>query len=138
MRFRSNSNSSFRARQSRQFSQACTKPEVKFEYLMEHEGTKYILTDHARAQAVKRHGMPIEQMKSFFIKAHKGLSAFTWTEYNQEVFVYSRSYQRGCIVAARRDYKNQSNQRLGYVIVTVYPYGISKPAHPDTEIIYVD
>lgn len=139
MRFRSGENTAYRARQSRQFAQACARPKpVKFEILMEHKGTKVILTDHARQQARKRHGLPIEQMKKFFILAHDALQDFKWVEYNQEVFVYSRSHQRGCIIAARRDFKNQQDRRLGYVVVTVYPYGISRPAHPDTEVIYCD
>jgi hypothetical protein len=104
---------------------------------MEYKGVKIILTDHVRVQARKRHGMPVEQMKTYFQHVVDGLEDFKWVEYNQEIFVYSRAFQRGMIIACRRDYKNQQNQRLGYVAVTCYPYGKSLPAHPDTEVVYV-
>jgi hypothetical protein len=110
---------------------------VKFEYLMEYRCTKIVLTDHVRTRAGQRHGMPIEQMKVYFQHVIDGLDGFTWTHYNQEVFVYSKAYQRGMIIARRRDHKNQASNKMVLVAVTCYPYGKSIPAHPDTEIIYV-
>lgn len=111
----------------------------KFEYMLEHKGWKVILTDHARQQAVKRHGMPIEQMRRFFVGAIDGIieADFQVQEYNQEVFIYSRSFCRGMIVAFRRDYKNPNNKNLALAVVTVYPYGAQSPAHKDTQTVRV-
>jgi hypothetical protein len=110
---------------------------IKFEYLIKHKGVKVILTDHCRTRALKRHGMPIERMKAFFIEVIDGLADFTWKEYNQEIFVYSRHFQRGAVVAYRRDFKNQASRDMCLAVITIYPYGKSTPAHPDTEVIYV-
>jgi hypothetical protein len=129
-------NSSFRDRQSRQFDQACAKP-VKFEYLMEYKGIKIILTDHVRDRARQRHGMPVEQMKVYFQHVIDGLVDFPWVEENQEIFVYSRAFQRGVVIARRRDYKNQGNRDMAYVGITLYPYGRAYPAQKDTEVVYV-
>jgi hypothetical protein len=129
-------NSSFRDRQSRQFDQACAKP-VKFEYLMEYKGIKIILTDHVRDRARQRHGMPVEQMKVYFQHVIDGLVDFPWVEYNQEIFVYSRAFNRGMIIARRRDFKNQGNRDMAYVAVTMYPFGRGYPAQKDTEVVYV-
>ena len=111
---------------------------VKFEYLMEYKGIKIILTDHVRDRARKRHGMAVEQMKTYFQHVVDGLAGFKWVEYNQEIFVYSRAFQRGMIIARRRDFKNQDNGSMALVAVTCYPYGRAVPAHPDTDIVYVD
>jgi hypothetical protein len=107
--------------------------------MMEHRGVKVILTDHSRQQALRRHGMPIEQMKVFFQHAINGIddAGFMPEYYNQEVFIYSKTFQRGMIVAFRRDFKNQDNWHICLVAVTVYPYGVSRPAHKDTVTIYV-
>jgi hypothetical protein len=122
------------------FAKACgSKAEPKFEYLMEYKGIKVVLTDHVRQRSRERHGMPIEQMKTYFQHVINGIDdvGFVPSEYNQEVFIYSKTFQRGMIIAFRRDYKNQSNRRIALVAVTVYPYGRALPAHPDTEVIYV-
>jgi hypothetical protein len=155
------SNTRHRDRQSKQFVQACNtglgKPKAvtgrvtssksnavevnkpKFEYLIKHKGVKVILTDHCRTRAAQRHGMPIETMKDFFIRVIDGIwcQGFKFKEYNQEVFVYSAHYQRGAIVAYRRDFKNQASREMCLAVVTIYPYGKSTPAHKDTEVIYV-
>ena len=112
---------------------------MKTEYLMEHKGLKVIITDHVRTRARQRHGMPIEQMKTFFEHMINGLEEtnFKPVEYNQEVFIYVRAFQRGMIMAFRRDFKNQSDGNVHLVAVTCYPYGRSIPSHPDTEVIYV-
>jgi hypothetical protein len=81
--------------------------------------------------------MPVERMKDFFIRVIDGLANFTWKEYNQEIFVYSSFYQRGAIVAYRRDFKNQASREMCLAVITIYPYGKSTPAHKDTEIVYV-
>jgi hypothetical protein len=81
--------------------------------------------------------MPVETMKDFFVKVIEGLEDFFWSEYNQEVFVYSGHYQRGAIVAYRRDFKNQASREMCLAVVTIYPYGKAQPAQPDTEIVYV-
>ena len=132
-------NRGYRDRQSRQFVQACAKPEEpKFEILMEYRGRKIIITDHAREQNRKRNDFAsIESMKSYFMRVADGLVEYNFKEYNQEVFVYSKSYKRGCIVAYRREFKNPDDHRMHYAIVTVYPLGSSKPMKPDTEVIYV-
>ena len=145
---RNTRNSRLRDHQSRQFDQACLKPgvhpallngpkPVKFEYLMEYKGTKIILTDHVRQRSHERHGMPIEQMKTYFQHVIDGLTEFKWVEYNQEIFVYSRAFQRGMIIAQRRDFKNQGNREMVLVAVTCYPYGRALPAQTDTEVVYV-
>jgi len=109
-----------------------TRP--KFEYLTEIRGTKIILTDHAKQRALSRHGMPLEQMKSWFIEMSDVWASIPVEYYNQEVFVYSRKYQRGMILAYRRDCKNTSRNDLALVVVTVYPYGKDIPAKADTKI----
>ena len=83
--------------------------------------------------------MPVETMIHYFQHVINGIddTGFVPVEYNQEVFIYSRAFQRGMIIAFRRDYKNKTNVKLVLVAVTVYPYGKSLPAHPDTEVIYV-
>ena len=149
-------NRGYRDRQSRQFSQACNRKEdgttantnvpflhtrpsaVKFEILMEYQGKKVIITDHAREQNRKRNDfVDIESMKDYFMRVVDGLVEYDWKEYNQEVFVYSKSYRRGCIVAYRREFKHPDDPRMHYAIVTVYPLGSSAPMKPDTEVIYV-
>jgi hypothetical protein len=116
-----------------------TAKPVKFEYLMEYKGRKVIITDHVRQRSRERHGMPVEQMRVYFQHVIDGLDAcdFKPVEYNQEIFVYSRAFQRGMIIAFRRDYKNQDSSKLAIVAVTCYPYGRAVPAQPDTEVIYV-
>jgi len=108
----------------------------KLEYLIKHNGRPVIITDHVRQRARQRHGMPIEQMKTYFEHMVDGIdqSDFVPVEYNQEVFIYVRAFQRGCVVAFRRDYKTFASS---LIIMTMYPYGRSIPSHPDTEVIYV-
>ena len=126
----------YRDRQTGQLTQACAKPEVKFEYLLKHNGVKVILTDHCRTRAAQRHGMPVETMKDYFIRVVDGLKDFEWKEYNQEIFAFCRHYQRGAVVAYRRDFKNQASREMILAVVTIYPYGKAVPAHPDTETVY--
>jgi hypothetical protein len=121
------------------FDQACQRPAApKVEYLMEYKGRKVIITDHVRQRARERHGMPVETMKTYFQHVIDGLDAcnFKPVEYNQEIFVYSRAFQRGMVIAFRRDFKSD-NQNLVLVAVTCYPYGRAVPAQADTEIYYV-
>jgi len=112
---------------------------IKFEYLTEHRGVKVILTNHARQQAYQRHGLPIESMKLWFTQAIDKIrqTGFEPEYYNQEVFVYNRHYQRGMVVAFRRDNRNVESDKLCLVAVTCYPYGKSFPAHRDTKTIRV-
>jgi hypothetical protein len=81
--------------------------------------------------------MQVETMKNFFVRVIDGLKGFNWSEYNQEIFVYSGHYQRGAVVAWRRDFKNQASRDMCLAVVTIYPYGKATPAHPDTEVVYV-
>jgi len=130
----------YRQRQMAQFQKACGDyQEPKLEYLLEHRGTKVIVTDHVRQRARERHGMPISQMKVYFQHMIDGIAETDYvpTEYNEEVFVYVRAFARGCVVAFRRDFKDQSNRDLIMAIITMYKYGQGKPAHADTEVIYV-
>jgi hypothetical protein len=110
------------------------RPPVKFEYLTELHGVRIIMTDHAKSQCKARHGMQLEQMKQFFVDTLPVWGSVPVVEYNQEVFIYSTKWQRGMIVAYRRDFKNDKSSKIALVVVTVYPYGISKPAHADTEV----
>jgi hypothetical protein len=109
---------------------------TKIEYILEHKGMKVIMTDHARTQARKRHGMPVEQMDLYFRKIVDGLIDFPWEYDNQEIFVYSGHYQRGVILTCRRDFKRPGISRC-YVIVTMYPYGKARPIKEGTRVIYV-
>jgi hypothetical protein len=110
-----------------------TRPkEVKFEYLTEIHGVKIIMTDHAKKQARDRHGMPLDTMKNWFQDMADIWGNVPVKEYNQEVFVYSVKYQRGMILAFRRDFKNDDRQDLAVVVVTVYPYGKAVPMQRDT------
>jgi hypothetical protein len=141
MRHRSHTPSAraFRERQSAMYARAINRdPEPKLEYLTIYKGRSVIVTDHVKDRANERHGMPISQMKVYFHTIIDGLDDhnFKPVEYNQEIFVYSKTYQRGCIVAFRRDFKSNS-QDLIMAVVTMYPYGKSTPAHPDTEVYYV-
>lgn len=112
--------------------------EKKLEYVMEHKGFSVINTDHANRQAKQRHGMTVNQMKDFFTIVIDFIKAgnFEIMEYNQEVFFYSTKYQRGMILAFRRDFKENA-EGMCIVCVTVYPYGQSRPMKDDTEAIYV-
>lgn len=107
--------------------------EVKFEYLTEIDGVKIIMTDHAKKQARDRHGMPLETMKRWFEDMQGIWGNVPVKEYNQEVFVYSVKYQRGMILAYRRDFKNDERTDLALVVVTVYPYGKAVPMQRDTK-----
>ena len=153
-------NTRFRDRQSRQLSQACLKPGVpaallsgperlainnrpgprpikaKVEYLMEYKGVKIILTDHVRDRARQRHGMLVDQMKIYFQHVINGLVDFPWEYDDQEIFVYSRAFQRGVILTNRRDWKS-SGQSKCYVIVTMYPYGKGRPVKSGTRVVHV-
>jgi len=113
-------------------------PAVKFEYLTEIDGLKIIMTDHAKRQAMKRHGMPLETMRAWFVNSSRALLHIrsNLVEYNQEVFVYNAKYQRGMILAFRRDFKNQDSNKICLAVITVYPYGKATPMHPDTEVFY--
>lgn len=108
----------------------------KFEYLTEIDGMKVIMTDHAKAQCKSRHGVNLDQMKTFFNDTAKAWTNYVPAEYNQECFLWSAKWQRGMVVAYRRDFKNQTNKRLGLVVITVYPFGKCRPVQPDTEVIY--
>ena len=106
------------------------------EYLLKHRGVKVIVTDHARQQCRKRdHGMEIKTMTRYFIQVVDGLMDFNWKYDDQEIFVYNRFFQRGVVLTGRRDYKGGSDRCL--VIVTVYPYGKSRPMKSSTEVVYV-
>jgi hypothetical protein len=109
---------------------------TKIEYLLEHCGTKVILTDHARTQARNRHDMPIEQMTNYFRQIVEGLIDFDWKYDDQEIFVFSHKYRRGVILTGRRDFKSASRDRV-YVIMTMYPFGKAQPMKDSTEIVYV-
>jgi hypothetical protein len=109
---------------------------TKIEYLLEHCGTKVILTDHARTQARNRHDMPIEQMVNYFKQIVEGLIDFDWKYNDQEIFVFSHKYRRGVILTCRRDFKSTSRDRV-YVIVTLYPFGKARPVKSSTEVVYV-
>jgi hypothetical protein len=106
--------------------------EIKFEYLTEIHGVKIIMTDHAKKQARERHGMPLDTMRRFFEDMEPVWGNIPIKEYNQEVFVYSVKYQRGMILAFRRDFKNDERVDLAMVVVTVYPYGKAVPMQRDT------
>ena len=110
--------------------------DLKFEYLTEIHGTKIIMTTHAKGQCRKRHGMPLDSMKQFFIDTADTWGSVPVVEYDQEVFIYSTKWHRGVIVAYRRDWRNATRKDLAIIVVTIYPYGKSKPVHPDTEVYY--
>ena len=109
------------------------RSEPKFEYLTEIKGTKIIMTDHAKSQSLSRHGLKLDQCKQWFIDMVDTWASVPVREYNQEVFVYSYKWQRGMILAYRRDFKNDRDD-LAIVAVTVYPYGVASPAKHDTEV----
>jgi len=141
MRYRSLKPSAraYAARQTAAFQKACERPEQpKVEILMEYKGVKVIVTDHVRHRAAERHGMDVEKMKVYFEHVINGIQDSGWepVEYNQEVFVYSKIFQRGCVIALRRDFKSSSKD-LAMVLVTMYPYGKALPLQKDTEVIYV-
>jgi hypothetical protein len=106
------------------------------EYLLKHRGVNVIVTNHAREQCRKRdNGMAIETMRAYFKQVVDGLVDFNWKYDDQEIFVYNRHYQRGVILTGRRDYK--AGPALALVIVTIYPYGKSRPMKDSTEVVYV-
>lgn len=131
----------YRDKRSRLLSQSINSPDwsakptkPNFEYLTELNGClKVILTRHAKDQCQKRHGMALETMKTWFTDSQKVIGDIPVVEYNQEVFVYNRKWQRGMVLAFRRDSKNPRSDRLCLVVVTVYPYGKSVPFRTDTE-----
>ena len=142
-------NHKYRGRVHRQISSACNRPAdragvqnvpaavvnrpagIKFEYLTCIGGLKVIMTDHAKQQASKRHGMKLEQMKDWFEYTADVTASIPVAYYNEEVFVYSIKHQRGMILAYRRDNRSDS-RNVCLVVVTVYPYGSSKPMKPGT------
>ena len=129
----------YRQKQAGLFNKACAKPAApKVEYLLEYKGRKVIVTDHVRNRAQERHGLAVEHMSTYFKHMIDGLAEteFVPVELNQEVFIYVRAFQRGCIVAFRHDYKSNSKD-IVLVAVTMYPIGKNKPMKPDTEVIYV-
>jgi len=106
------------------------------EYLLKHKGVKVIVTDHAREQCRKRsNGMDIKTMTRYFIQVVDGLVDFDWKYEDQEIFVYNRFFQRGVVLTGRRDYRGGNARCL--VVVTVYPYGKSRPMKDSTEVVYV-
>jgi hypothetical protein len=109
---------------------------TKIEYILEHCGTKVIMTDHARKQIRNRHDMLPVQLSNYFIQIVEGLVDFDWKYDDQEIFVYSGQYQRGVVLTGRRDFKSASRDRV-YVILTMYPFGSSRPMKSSTEIVYV-
>ena len=111
---------------------------MKKEYLLDYKGRKVIITDHVRQRARQRHMIPIEQMKTYFQHMIDGIdqSDFVQAYDNQEIFIYVRAFQRGCVVALRRDFKDQSNRDNVMIVMTMYPYGKMHPMKTDTEVIY--
>lgn len=136
-RFNTNITHRYRHRQANQFDQACFKP--KREYLNPVNGHKVILTDHGRERAGSRHGMDIDQLNTWFRSSAEGLlkAELAMDYYNQEIFVYNRHFQRGMIIAFRRDFKNPDVNDICLIVLTVYPYGKANPMQKDTEIFYV-
>lgn len=108
------------------------------EYVLNYRGFGVINTDHANKQAQQRHGMSVDQMTDFFqiVIDHIKSGKFKIVEYNQEVFFYSTKYQRGMILAFRRDFK-LNLEGTCIICVTVYPYGKNIPMQKDTETVYV-
>lgn len=104
----------------------------KFEYLTEIHGAKIIMTDHAKKQCQARHGLKLEQCKQWFVDMTDVWASVPVEYENEEVFVYSYKWQRGMILAYRRDYKNETRNDTAVVAVTVYPYGVASPANKDT------
>ena len=99
-------------------------------------GVPVILTDHACDRVVnkKRGAMTDQQLNNLLeeVAAYVKVQAFEPTYYNEEVFFYSRHFQRGCIVAFRRDFKGR-HKGTCLVLITVYPYGKSRPLKAGTE-----
>lgn len=107
--------------------------------LKDYNGTSVIITTHARRRAMTRHGMPADVMKTYFKHIVDGLNALNFrpVEYNQEVFVYVRAFQRGCVIALRRDFRQPDKKALAMAVVTIYPYGKSRPVKGDTFTITI-
>ena len=105
------------------------------EYLLRHNGVSVIMSTHARLQGFKRYGMSTDNMVDYFTRVADGLKAYAWKYNDQEIFVYSRHFQRGCIITHRSDYR--TNEKC-LVAVTLYPYGKAVPMKSSTERVYVD
>jgi hypothetical protein len=99
-------------------------------------GVPVVLTDHARERAMSKKrgeltsyqlGLYLEELGKYVVE-----NEFKPEFYNQEIFFYSRHYQRGAIIALRRDFKNVLHGTV-LVLVTVYPYGKTQPIKQSTE-----
>lgn len=130
-------NHKYRHRLDNQFNAACgNKPAVlpKVEYLGRlSNGMQAILTDHAKEAARKRHSMSATDVQTWVESVEHVIAGIKIDHYNQEVFVYSKKHQRGCILAFRRDFKAR-DRGLAVAIITVYPYGKDIPMQADTPI----
>ena len=117
--------------------QRSTSPAVPAsnEYLLRHEGVSVIVTTHARLQGFKRYGMSTDNMTDYFTRVAVGLKNYPWKYDDQEIFVYSRHFQRGCIMTHRSDYR--TNEKC-LVAVTLYPYGKAVPMKQSTDKVYVN
>ena len=110
-------------------------PNKANEYLLRHNGVSVIMSTHARLQGFKRYNMSTDNMVEYFTRVANGLEGYNWKYDDQEIFVYSRFWQRGCILTGRRDYR--TSERC-LVVVTLYPYGKNRPIKAATETVYVD
>jgi hypothetical protein len=109
------------------------------EYVHRSNGRVVIDTKHAFSRAIQRGTVSKVHASRFLEDMVVGCLAnkdFMAAPDNTEWFVFNRQLQQGIVVAFRRDYRSRDRVRA-FVIVTAYPYGVSRPAQSDTKTIYV-
>lgn len=107
------------------------------EYITERDGTKVIGTSHFNRRLRQRMlGMSEQQLESMLqsilIHCHQHKDQFAALPYNSEIFFYVPRFQRGMILAHRRDTRVRGSDQHHWVLITVYPYGCVTPVQPDT------
>jgi len=111
------------------------------EYLHEKNGTSVIGTKHFMERMQQRmNGMSEQHFKgmldSILQHYHTNKEQFDTLPYNSEIFFFSPKYQRGMVLAHRRDSKNHDGN-MHFILMTVYPYGKAVPVQQDTPKITV-
>jgi len=114
---------------------------AKQEYIANAGGIRMVGTSHAVQRLLRKSKMNAVQVRDmlrgiciyFQINKAKILKDHG---YNGEIFYYCQTYQKGCIVSARADFKDPEEMILA--LITVYPDGARSPMQPDTPSITID
>lgn len=112
------------------------------EYLCSKNGKFVIATAHFLERKSQRlRGMSEARFTSLLsmvlTKYHQDKEKFDSLPNNTELFCYSNQLRRGVVLSHRFDTKYDTGSKH-FVLLTVYPLGASRPAHPETKKVILN